>query len=123
MMRFSNSALNSSSSSISSSLQSSRSNSRSSSSSSLSVSQAQFERLKNNSSKLTNLLSFCPVQQERLNLSENFELLQRLEKLTTKYNVPVPVILTSWIGSGKGSGSTFKINLSDKDIDFLNEAI
>ncbi|KAH3661887.1 hypothetical protein OGAPHI_006066 [Ogataea philodendri] len=76
------------------------------------ISRASFERYKNNSTRVAHLLDSSPVR------SPNYELVQRLEKLTSKYHTSVPMIISSWL-----KGDAYNLRLSDADVHFLNESV
>ncbi|KAG7692501.1 hypothetical protein KL948_004450 [Ogataea haglerorum] len=76
------------------------------------VSRASFERYKNNSKRVANLLK--PAVEKY----PNYELVQRLEKLTSKYHTSVPIVISSWLGK-----DGLALQLHDDDRQLLDEML
>ncbi|KAG7865117.1 hypothetical protein KL918_004993 [Ogataea parapolymorpha] len=76
------------------------------------VSWASFQRYKNNSKRVANLLK--PAVEKY----PNYELVQRLEKLTSKYHTSVPMVISSWLRK-----DDLALQLNDDDRQFLDETL
>ncbi|KAG7842680.1 hypothetical protein KL941_005056 [Ogataea angusta] len=71
------------------------------------VSWASFERYKNNSKRVADMLK--PAVEKY----PDYELVQRLEKLTSKYHTSVPIIISLWL---QKDGLALQLNDDDRHL-------